>query len=301
MMPAVLGVLLGLGLLTPEVILPRSADLSASVSDSVELERLAARLGPQRVLTLWLDAVLKRQDRPGLAALRSLGLMAKQEPDWSVQILTGLLTGAQTLHVQGKLNDKLLAPLGESLRTAAESVRRTTTCETPSDGCGEEVERISRRLAQTVRDREQPLPLREHALWALLALPIESWRSQEAALVTLATGTTESSPGLQRLALAGLAMLAQQLQSPALTQLIQSGPDVALAALAAAELCLVTVPKKGTAALSIDLSTRVRALAAMEGNIAARQRLGECLRLLGTPQDRGLWQAIQVAARRTRK
>lgn len=308
-------VLLGLLSLSPlalDVALPRPSELSAVAGDPIELERLAARLGGSRLLSLWADSATRGQSRPATVLLRGLGLMSLQHPERACQLLPIFLDTVLPLVRSQRLDEGMTRTVAETLLRIGEGIGLAPwegDFGGPPQGMDltPEVTDAARRLVAITLDRSGslPLPLREAALGALAALPVAAWALFSGLLSTLAQ--EREQPGLQRAAMSALAVLSQHDRSPALAEIALHSDDPSVAAQAAGELCLVASPPARRAttptstALSPALATRVRSLAALDFSPPHRQRLGECLRLLGTPQDRALWQNIQAAAKRPRR
>jgi hypothetical protein len=306
-----IAVLLGLLWFAPpavEVALPRPSELSAVAGDPVELERLAARLGGTRVLQLWSESVARGQARPAVLWLRGLNLVAAQHPERTCQLLPLFLEAALQLGRTRKLDEATTRGIADTLIRMGDSIGQAHFAgeffgPPRSADLVPELTDLSRRLLGVAYDAALPTPWREAALTALASLPLPSWAPLAPRLLSLVQ--KPDSAALQRPALAALAILAIHEGSPLLPDLVLNSPDPSLASIAAGELCLLapppprrTPPAAATQVLPPPLAGRVRALAAVDSPPAARQRLGECLRLLGTPQDRALWQAIQTAAKR---
>lgn len=311
-----LAVLVGfLSLSSPalDVALPRPTELSAVAGDPVELERLAARLGGARLLTLWSESAARGHSKPATIVLRGLGLMSLQHPERACQILPIFLDTVLPLVRGRRLDDGMLRVVAETLQRIGEGIGEAHW---DSDFIGPpqsvdltpEVGDAAQRLLAVAMDCSGSLPagLREAALTALGSLPVVAWAALAPQLATLAQASDQ--PGVQRIAMTALAVLSQHDRSPALAEIALQSSEPTVAALAAAELCLVASPppRRGgaggsAATLSPPLAARVRALAALDFSPPHRQRLGECLRLLGTPQDRALWLGIQNAAKRPRR
>lgn len=308
MIAALLG-LLWVGSLAVDVALPRPSELSAVAGDPVELERLSARLGGPRLLQLWSDSVARGQARPAALLLRGLTLMAAQHPERTCQLLPLFLETALQLGRSRKLDEATTRGIADTLLRMGDSIGQAHFAgeffgPPLSADLVAELTELSRRLLALAQDAAQPVSWREAALGALASLPTAIWAPLAAGLASLAQ-SAEAAP-LQRPALAALAVLALHDQSPLLPELVLKSTDPSLASLAAGELCLLLPPppRRSPSGLAVPmpppLSARIRALAAQDVPLVARQRLGECLRLLGTPQDRALWQAIQAAAKRPR-
>ena len=105
-------------LLVPEVVMPRPLEVSAVSSDPVELERLATRLGPVRLLKLAVTAEAGGQPRVAAAALRGLGLAGSFHPEVAAQALLPLV---ELIELVGHTQDgKLLTAATEALVRAAQ-------------------------------------------------------------------------------------------------------------------------------------------------------------------------------------
>ncbi len=286
-------------LLVPEVVMPRPLEVSAVSSDPVELERLATRLGPLRLIKLASSAQASGQSRAAVAALRGLGLSATLHPAVAAQ---GLLPLAELV---GRTQDeKLLGAATEALLRLCEGLRDFAWCAEPDDGgCGEDVSGVPKYLLQLAAQPALPLAIRGQLVQAVRALPVAVWRSQAPRLVLLAQGP----PPLRDAALAALGLLAQHHLERELTALALPPSSGELASAALAELCL-PLPRRPTrppappaATLAPELAQQVRTLAASEQPLPQRQRLQDCLKLLGTPQDKALLQNITVAGRKGKR
>ena len=312
-MLAVLVGLLSLSSPALDVALPRPSELSAVAGDPVELERLAARLGGTRLLSLWTDSAKRGQTKPATILLRGLGLFSQQHPERACQLLPVFLDSVLPLLRSHRLDDGMTRVVAETLQRIGDGIGQAHW---DSDFVGSpqsvdltpELADAARRLVEVALDRSASLPasVREAALHSLASLPVAAWAVSAPSLAALAQAS--DPPGVQRAAMSALAVLAQHDRSPALSEIILQSSDPSVAALAAGELCLVTAPaprragsQAASAVLSPILAARVRALAALDFSLPHRQRLGECLRLLGTPNDRALWQGIQTAAKRPRR
>lgn len=308
-----IGVLLGLlwlGPLAVDVALPRPSELTAVAADPVELERLSARLGGSRLLQLWSDSVARGQSRPATLLLRGLGLIAAQHPERTCQLLPLFLETVVRLQTTRKLDEATTRGIADTLSKMGDSVAQAHFAgeffgPPLSADLVTELAELSRRLLGWAYDASLPLAWREAALGALSNLPPTVWAPLAPKLASLAQAADAAA--LQRPSLAALAVLAVHDLSPLLPDLVLHSDDPSLASNGAGELCLLLPPpprRTPTAplpsALPPPLASRVRALAALDSPPPARQRLGECLRLLGTPQDRALWQAIQTAAKHPR-
>lgn len=291
-----------------DVVLPRPSELTAASGDAVELERLASRLGAARMLALFGEYARAGQGRPAVVALRAIGLMALQNPDQACQLLPGLLDALPPLVAAHRLDDKLGAALGDTLGRIGEGVGIGWAhsdidgqLEQPGSPALAELSEQTRRLLELAQDPQLPTALRDAALAAMSSYPVAAWVAHAPRLALLAQ-SVDASPG--RAAMVALGILGQHERSPELLDIALGHSDPRVASAAAAEICLLATPPQrrvgqaATGLLSAALAARVRALAAADFAIVQRQRLGECLRLLGTPHDRALWQAIQTAAKR---
>jgi hypothetical protein len=286
-------------LLVPEVVLPRPLEVSAVSTDAVELERLATRLGPARLVRLAISAEAGGQPRVAAAALRGLGLAGSFHPEVAAQ---GLLPLVEL--VGRTQNDKLLAAATEALVRLCEGLHGASACAEPDDpGCGEDLSPVPSYMLQLAALPGLPLAVRSQLIQAVRALPVAAWRAQAQRLVALAQGPVP----VRDAALAALGLLAQHHLERELTALALPPTGGELASCALAELCLPLPrrPARPTTAtaptLTPELAAQVRALAAGDQPLPQRQRLSDCLRLLGTPQDKQLLQSIGAAARRPRR
>lgn len=318
------GLSVGLGVV-PEVVLPKTAELSAAHADPVELERLSARLGPVRLLQAFEGAALRGQQRAALSALLGLGLMGSQDPELAAQTVGPLLSYLERSLPGGTSKRPRDARLDlaavEALVRLCSTIGRHSSCDELDDAaCGADLNEVPRRLLGLAGETTLGAPLRAELLVALSALPVSLWRSQHPRLSTLAAAASDPRDlALRSAALSTLSLLAQaegrpvepvDLNSPAgtLVELTKNTVDSGLAAAAAAELCPLLHPssknggaRKGQPAspspsqLLVDLGPQLRALADPAEPLAQRQRLVECLRLLGTPSDRALLNSIVQA------
>ncbi len=310
-----LGLATALLLLLPEVVLPRPADVTAAAGDAVELERLASRLGPARLLTLLEDAAGRRQPRLTMAVLRSIGLWGAAHPDLSLQFLAPFALTLRRLTLGHALDEKGLLAAGDALLQTGKALGRQTTCDESATSslaeCGPVLFEAADRLYQLGADFTLPVALREAALLALATLPAKSFLHLAMHLRKLAqtadlnseSATDSAAPSPSRAALAALAALFQDGQPSPLVDLVRTA-EPPLASGAAAELCAVLVPKKGPHAPPVadeDVQAKIRALAGPEHPLLVRQRLLDCLRIFGTPADRALFQGIVSAGRKKGK
>lgn len=304
-----LGLATALLLLLPEVVMPRPTELSsaAAAGDTVELERLATRLGPMRLVGM-LEEPSRKQSRLTLAALRGLGLMGASHPDLGVQILPSLVETLGRLGRARLLDDKQLAAASDALHRTSAAVGHYAAC---SDNdvldCPPVLSEAADRLLDLASDAGMPMALREGALESLAALPPPAWQRLVPRLLKLATlpaPTPKPAPVPTRAAMTVLAALVPRDAGEPLFQLVRSA-EPSLASDAAGELCTVATPvkTKGRPAppLADDLATRIRALAGPDQPLAQRQRLVECLRLLGTASDKALAAGIVSAAKKGHK
>jgi hypothetical protein len=288
--------------LAPGVLLPRPLDLSAAMSDPVELERLVTRLGPGRTLQLVRSAARSGQQRAATAALRGLALAGVRQPELAAVALVPLIELlAQTP------DEKLQTTAADTLIRLAGAVGRAP-CDEPDDqSCGGELPMAPYYLVQLAARPALSVGLRAQLLQALSFLPVAQWQAEAQRLVALlrdARSTAEQA-ALRPVLLGTLAVLAQYGDSRWLMQVVQDAPDPQLAAAAAAELCQPAAPRRrpgppanssAPPSLPPPLLARVRALALPEQPPAVRQKVEVCLRLWATPQDKALLQAPQPAA-----
>jgi hypothetical protein len=280
-------------LLVPDVVMPRPLEVSAVSSDAVELERLATRLGPVRLIRLALTAATSGQPRAAVAALRGLGLSASLHPELAAQGLWPLV------ELVGKTQDeKLLGAASEALLRVCEGLQDFAVCSEPDDrGCGEDLSPIPKYLLQLAALPALPVPVRANLVQSVRALPVPVWRSLAPRLVLLAQGP----PAVRDAALSALGLLAQHHLERELTALALPPTGGELASAALSELCL-PLPRKPARppappppTLGPELAAQVRTLAAAGQPLPQRQRLQDCLRLLGTPPDKLLLQSIRKA------
>lgn len=288
-------------LLLPEVVMPRPVDLPGAASDVVELERLATRLGPTRLLKLATRPTTDK-GRTALLALKALALSGEHNPELAAQSvlpLSELLEQTTDERIRHAASDALLRlsqVLGRSLR-----------CEEADDpGCGADVTVLPLRLVTMAEKSSLPVLTRSVAVSALLSLPISSWQAQAPRLLALAQ--REQVP-LRTAVLAALSVLHQQANRPELLTLV-SQPDDALALAASQELCWpLTLPKPNrpgatvSASVPMPVLSRVRAIAAGPLPIAVRLQAVDCLRASQLPEDRALLTQLATAAKaaKTRK
>ena len=290
-------------LLAPEVVMPRPLELSSAGSDQVELERLATRLGPARLIKLASSAAASGQPRAAVAALRGLGLSGSLHPEAAAQ---GLLPLAELI---GQLHDdKLLNAAVEALLRLCEGLQDTTVCAEPDDrGCGEDLDPLPKYLLQLAAQPTLSPAVRAQLVHAVRALPVPVWRTQAPRLVMLAQGTERGPEAVRDAALAALGLLAQHHLEQELVALALPPTPGELASAALAELCLplprkpVRPPAPPSPSLAPELAAQVRALSAADQPLPQRQRLQDCLRLLGTPQDKLLLQSIATAGRKPKR
>lgn len=288
-------------LLLPEVVMPRPTDLPSVASDVVELERLATRLGPTRLLKLATRPTADK-GRTALLALKALALSGEHNPELAAQSvlpLSELLEQTSDERIRQAASDALLrlSPvLGRSLR-----------CEEADDsGCGADVTVLPLRLLTMAEKSSLPILTRSVAVSALLSLPVSGWQAQAPRLMALAQ--REPAP-LRTTVLAALSVLHQQASRAELLTLV-SQPDDALAVAASQELCwpltLAKPSKPGVPAQSVVptvVLSRVRAIAAGTLPIAVRLLAVDCLRASQLPEDRALLTQLATAmkAAKTRK
>ena len=294
-------------LLVPEVVMPRPLEVSAVSTDAVELERLATRLGPARLLKLAVTAEAGGQPRVAAAALRGLGLAGSFHPEVAAQGLLPLV------ELVGRTQDgKLLTAATEALVRLCEGLQGATACAEPDDpGCGEDLGPVPKYMLQLAALPALPQAVRGQLIQAVRALPVATWRAHAPLLALLAQGPVP----VRDAALAALGLLAQHRLERELTALALPPTSGELASCALAELCL-PLPRRPTRppaavvpspvpsvgpSLAPELAANVRTLAAGDQPLPQRQRLVDCLRLLGTPQDKQLLQAIGTAARKPKR
>jgi hypothetical protein len=291
--------------LAPDVLMPRPLELSAASGDPVELERLVTRLGPARTLQLVRSAIRSGQHRAAAAGLRGLGLAGSQHPQLAAQAFVPLIELlAQTAE------EKLQNAAGETLIRLAGTLGHDTSCDEPDElGCGGELPMAPYYLTQLAGRAALPWFVRAQLMQALALLPVSQWRAEAQRVVTILRGAVGPGPehaALRQAALGALAVLAQHGDDRWLVAMALDPAEPLLAAAAAAELCLPgLVPRRPQrpvaanagaqappASLPPAVVERVRSLAGPEQPFAVRLQVEGCLRLLGTPQDRALLQAI---------
>ena len=286
-------------LLLPDVLMPRPLELSAVSNDPVELERLASRLGPARLLRTAQAAEKNGQLRAAQAAVRGIGLSGAEHPDLAAQSLLSLLD-----FLQHTSDEKLQFAASESVALLCQALASPAACAEPDDGgCGAELSELPTYLLQLVASPALKPPARVLLLGGLRLLPVELWRAQGPKLRTLA-----AQPALRDAALAALSRLAQHGDSRELFAIILSTPPVPplppapvpppvpakpaakpdvksvetpvapavaaspqglLAGAAAVELCQPLLPRKTTAAKP---ATPASALPALPANVAEHLR-----------------------------
>ncbi len=270
--------------LLPQVVLPRAPDLYAMRHDEVELERLATRLGPSRLLLI--AAAGNKGQR--VAALRGLSLSGARHPE---------------------LAASALLPLSDLLEQTREKEVQEAAVEAASHLCqgigrglpsgdevgGDELPRAAAAFLRLAGDAALAPPLRGHLVEAAVALPGGLARAPE--LLALARG---QDPVVRDAALAGLGGLFGRIGEPegeGLSSLAR-GEDAALAAAAVAVLCEVSAARPQP-----SWAERARSLAAPQSGLSLedRQRLGGCLRRLGTSADRALLSALRGPRQRPAK
>jgi hypothetical protein len=308
-----LGLATALLLLLPEVVLPRPTDLTAAAADTVELERLATRLGPARLLHLLEGNAGKRQPKVALAALRGLGLMGAVHPDLGMLALVPFTETLGRLGQARQLDDKQMTVASEALYRICGALGRDSTCTedapaTASD-CGFNLYEATEHLFGLGSEPHLPLPLREGALEGLSALPPAAWQHLWPRLIALAQAPLQKPPMDREVpagheALVVLATLLPRGQPEPLLSVIRTAPPE-VASDAVSQLCAAQpASRRGVhpaTPLPDDVATRVRTLAAADQPPRQRQGLLECLRLLGTPGDRALIQNILSAGRKKGK
>lgn len=324
-------------LLLPDVIMPRPLELSAVSNDPVELERLASRLGPARLLRTAQAAEKNGQLRAAQAAVRGIGLSGAEHPDLAAQSLLSLLD-----FLQHTSDEKLQLAASESVALLCQALASPAACAEPDDGgCGAELSELPTYLLQLVASPALKPPARVLLLGGLRLLPVELWRAQGPKLRTLA-----AQPVLRDAALAALSRLAQHGDSRELfaiilstppapplppppapppvpakpaakpapapvTAAIAASPQGLLAGAAAVELCQPLLPRKTPApkpaasapalpALPANVAEHLRKLAAEDQPPAVRALLSDCLRVLATPADKALLQSITTATKKKR-
>jgi hypothetical protein len=297
----VLGLLTMLMLLLPEVVMPRPTELAAASADTVELERLATRLGPTRLVELFEDAANHKKGRLCAASLRGITLTGAAHADVGGQLLPPFCEALVRLSRAQKLDEKQLHAAGEALRRTA-STLGLAPCGSAGqmadlDGdCDPMKREAAERLFALGIDATLPLPLREAALEGLALLPPGSFGHLVPRIVKLAQAPQPPGHG----ALVVLAALSLREQPEPLLTLVRTA-EPGLASEAAQELCAVMAPRRGphpAPLFSDEVATRLRTLAAAEQPLPQRQALLDCLRLLGTPADRALHQSISGASRK---
>jgi hypothetical protein len=295
--------LVGLALLLlPEVALPRPTELTAAAGDVVELERLATRLGPARLLTTVESAASRGQSRLALVALRGVGLLGAAQPELGVALLRPFSDTLLRLGQARRLDEKQAQAASDSLQRVASAVGRSGACVGSDQAdCGLVEAEAAESLLRLATTSTLPLGLRSGALDGLSQLPTASWQQLLPKVVSLATAGPTAP---QRAALTALATQALHDRSEPLLGLLRSG-EPAVATAAAAELCMLLpnppLRSKVPPLLSDELAGRVRGLAAPSEPLGQRLQLVDCLRLLGTPADRALLQQTVSEAKRGRR
>lgn len=324
-------------LLLPDVIMPRPLELSAVSNDPVELERLASRLGPARLLRTAQAAETNGQLRAAQAAVHGIGLSGAEHPDLAAQSLLALLD-----FLQHTSDEKLQLAASESVAQLCQALASPAACAEPDDGgCGAELSELPTYLLQLAASPALKPPARLLLLSGLRLLPVELWRAQGPKLRTLA-----AQPALREPALAALSRLAQHGDSRELFAIILSTPPAPplppappplpvptkpaakpapvtvapavtaspqglLAGAAAVELCQPLLPRKAAVqkpaapapalpALPANVAEHLRKLAAEDQPPAVRALLADCLRVLATPADKALLQSITTATKKKR-
>lgn len=267
--------------LVPNVVLPRFTELPNHFADPVELERQTRRLGPSRVFHFLKPL---KADAAQVAALRGLSLWAEQAPDVAAQLavpLTDLL--AQTR------DDKLRVALYDSLLRMCRALGRFPQCSEADDvDCGGEARLLPARLLRLAEQPTSHPASRNVALSALQTLQPSLWQAAAPRLSALAQ--SEGEP-LRTTALAALSVLKEQENRPELVALVLQ-PDDTLSAAAAQELCWPLILRKNKSqpgsVLPENIALRVRTAAQGPAPLASRQKTVDCLRAMGTPQDKTL-------------
>ena len=285
-------------LFLPEVMMPRPVDLSGVASDAVELERLAVRMGPARLVRLLGRPQAADKGRTALAALRGLSLAGEVNPEFAAQSVLPLLD-----YLEQTTDDKLQRAASDTVLRLCQVMGRSLRCEEADDfGCGADVGALPTRLVTMAEKSSLPPLTRSVAISALQALPLSTWQAQSPRLFALAQ--REPVP-LRTAVLAALSLLHQQAARPELVTLATQ-PDDVLAVAAAQELCWpLTLPKPAKpqpSALPVPVVppavlSRVRAMAAATQPIAVRLQTIDCLRVAGTAEDKALLLQIAAAAK----
>lgn len=258
-------------LLLPDVLMPRPLELSAVSNDPVELERLASRLGPARLLRTAQAAEKNGQLRAAQAAVRGIGLSGAEHPDLAAQSLLSLLD-----FLQHTSDEKLQLAASESVALLCQALASPAACAEPDDGgCGAELSELPTYLLQLVASPALKPPVRVLLLGSLRLLPVELWRAQGPKLRTLA-----AQPALRDAALAALSRLAQHGDSRELFAIILSTPPAPPPPPAPA---LPTVPAKPAAkpdAKSVGTPVAPAVAASPQGLLAGAAAVELCQPLL---------------------
>lgn len=288
-----------LTLLLPEVVMPRPTELAAASADTVELERLATRLGPSRLVELFEDAANHKKAKLCAASLRGITLTAAAHPDVGGQLLMPLSDALVRLSRAQRLDEKQLQAASDALRRTAAALG-TSSSSAPGpelDGDPDPGRReAAERLYALGADATLPPALREGALDGLALLPPGSFGHLVPHVVKLAQAPQRPGHG----ALVVLASLVLREQPEPILNLVRNA-EPGLASEAAQELCAVMAPRRGphpAPLFSDEVATRMRTLAAVEQPLLVRHAMLDCLRLLGTPADRALYQSIFGASRK---
>lgn len=297
----VLGLLTMLMLLLPEVVMPRPTELAAASADAVELERLATRLGPARLIELFEDAANHKKSRLCAASLRGITLTAVAHPDVGGLLLVPFTDALVRLTRAQRLDEKQLLAATDVLRRTA-SAMGLSPCGSSGQGaeldgdCDPGRREAAERLYALGADATLPPSLREGALEGLSLLPPGSFAHLVPHVIKLAQSPQRPGHG----ALVVLASLTLREQPEPILNLVRNA-EPELASEAAQELCAVMAPRRGphpAPLFSDEVATRMRTLAAADQPLLVRHGLLDCLRLLGTPADRVLYQSIFGAARK---
>lgn len=285
-------------LLLPEVMMPRPVDLPAVATDSVELERLAVRMGPARLLKLLQKPSPADKGRVALTALRGLALAGAQHPEMAAQSVLPL-----TELLEQTSDEKLRQAISDTLLRLCQVLGHSMYCDEADDlGCGGDLGALPPRLLALAEKPALPALTRSVAISALQALPVASWQTLSPRLFALAQ--REPAP-LRTAVLAALSTLHQQAARPELLSLVTQ-PDDSLAAAASQELCwpltLQKPPRPQPAVAAVTsvpepVLIRVRAIAAGQQPIAVRLQTVDCLRVAGAPADKALLLQLAAAAK----
>lgn len=259
--------------------LPRGATLTAAAADEVELERLATRLGPARLLRLSETGSARQR----VLALRALGLSGEQHPELAAYALLPL---SQWLTAQSTAprEPRLLEGGADAALRLCRALGQTPELLLSDDAAQEELPRAGVQLLRLASDATLPPGVRERLLRAVLALPAHLWSTPALATLSLA-----GSP-LREEALAGLARSGSEPAGERVLLPLLDNEDRELSLAAVLALCDRTP-------LPAALPARARALAQGDGlPRGERQRLLTCLRRLGTPADVELAAELAITA-----